>query len=120
MRAILNRDHITRTTPGLSPSLQASTPHHTSVPVDSGPMGGSVVDTTPAGGCLDTADDLTCDRFHTRRVDSGIGFRTQYPQAPKPLGHRGPKNKQHFQNKGDFMLQMASENIVTLLTLNKF
>ncbi|GBN67957.1 hypothetical protein AVEN_141465-1 [Araneus ventricosus] len=76
-----NWDYVWAVT--ISPSFH-TTPASPSIPVDSVPMGGSVVDTAPAGGCLYTAYHLTCDRFLTRRVDSGIGFRTQYPQAPKP------------------------------------
>ncbi|GBN32517.1 hypothetical protein AVEN_194315-1, partial [Araneus ventricosus] len=31
---------------------------------------------TPAGGRLTTTYDLACNRPHTRRIFSGIGFRT--------------------------------------------
>ncbi|GBM11222.1 hypothetical protein AVEN_267799-1 [Araneus ventricosus] len=39
---------------------------------------------TPTGGRLTTTYDLTCNRPHTRRIFSGIGFRTWNPPAPKP------------------------------------
>ncbi|GBN35831.1 hypothetical protein AVEN_33760-1 [Araneus ventricosus] len=39
---------------------------------------------TPTGGRLATAYDLACSRSHTRRIFSGIGFRTRNPPAPKP------------------------------------
>ncbi|GBM23440.1 hypothetical protein AVEN_181563-1 [Araneus ventricosus] len=39
---------------------------------------------TPTGGRLATTYDLTCNRPHTRRIFSGIGFRTWNPPAPKP------------------------------------
>ncbi|GBN68712.1 hypothetical protein AVEN_170980-1 [Araneus ventricosus] len=70
---------------------------------------------TPAGGRLATTYDLACNRPHTRRIFSGIGFRACGPPAPRlantvdlqwdwvsdlgpsgsdvetlPLGHRGP------------------------------
>ncbi|GBM42379.1 hypothetical protein AVEN_130262-1 [Araneus ventricosus] len=45
---------------------------------------------TPTGGRLTTTYDLTCNRPHTRRIFSGIGFRTWNPPGPKaetlPLG----------------------------------
>ncbi|GBN02609.1 hypothetical protein AVEN_93172-1 [Araneus ventricosus] len=40
--------------------------------------------TTPTGGRLATTYDLACSRSHTRRIFSGIGFRTRNPPAPKP------------------------------------
>ncbi|GBM56653.1 hypothetical protein AVEN_123136-1 [Araneus ventricosus] len=40
--------------------------------------------TTPTGVRLTTTYDLTCNRPHTRRFFSGIGFRTWNPPAPKP------------------------------------
>ncbi|GBM99096.1 hypothetical protein AVEN_138935-1 [Araneus ventricosus] len=65
---------MTRTTPGLelpSPSFH----------------------TTPTGGRLATTYDLACNRPNTRRIFSGIGFRTWKHSGPKaatlPLGHRG-------------------------------
>ncbi|GBN49481.1 hypothetical protein AVEN_151004-1 [Araneus ventricosus] len=39
---------------------------------------------TPSGGCLATMYDLACTRPHTRRIFSGIGFRTWNPPSPKP------------------------------------
>ncbi|GBL85488.1 hypothetical protein AVEN_34655-1 [Araneus ventricosus] len=39
---------------------------------------------TPAGGRLTTTYDLACNRPYTRRIFSGIGFRTWSPPAPKP------------------------------------
>ncbi|GBM01120.1 hypothetical protein AVEN_96123-1 [Araneus ventricosus] len=47
---------------------------------------------TPTGGRLATTYDLACNRPHTRRIFSGIGFRTCDPPVPRltlPLGHRG-------------------------------
>ncbi|GBM17210.1 hypothetical protein AVEN_6702-1 [Araneus ventricosus] len=48
---------------------------------------------TPTGGRLATTYDLACNRPHTRRIFSGIGFRTCDPPAHEvetlPLGHRG-------------------------------
>ncbi|GBL96774.1 hypothetical protein AVEN_118919-1 [Araneus ventricosus] len=42
------------------------------------------VHVTPTGGRLVTKYDLACKRLHTRRIFSGIGFRTWNPPAPKP------------------------------------
>ncbi|GBM53948.1 hypothetical protein AVEN_79920-1 [Araneus ventricosus] len=39
---------------------------------------------TPTEGRLATMYDLTCNRPHTRRIFSGIGFRTWNPPAPRP------------------------------------
>ncbi|GBN43621.1 hypothetical protein AVEN_57013-1, partial [Araneus ventricosus] len=36
--------------------------------------------TTPAGGHLAPTYDLVCNRFHTRRIFSGIRFRTWRPR----------------------------------------
>ncbi|GBM10697.1 hypothetical protein AVEN_7963-1 [Araneus ventricosus] len=45
---------------------------------------------TPTGGRLATTYDLACNRPHTRRIFSGIGFRTCDPPVQTlPLGHRG-------------------------------
>ncbi|GBN18991.1 hypothetical protein AVEN_43945-1 [Araneus ventricosus] len=44
--------------------------------------------TTPAGGSLDTAFDLACNRPHTRRILSGIGFRACDPPVPSGCGGR--------------------------------
>ncbi|GBL98205.1 hypothetical protein AVEN_268289-1 [Araneus ventricosus] len=38
---------------------------------------------TPAGGRLATAYDLACGGPHTRRIFSGIGFRTSNHPVPK-------------------------------------
>ncbi|GBO13804.1 hypothetical protein AVEN_189792-1 [Araneus ventricosus] len=38
---------------------------------------------TPAGGRLATTYDLACNRPHTRRIFSGIGFRTCDPPVPR-------------------------------------
>ncbi|GBM66184.1 hypothetical protein AVEN_246404-1 [Araneus ventricosus] len=62
---ILNLGQMTRTTPELAPP---SPNFHA----------------TPAGGRLTTTYDLACNRPHTRRIFSGIGFRTWSPPAPKP------------------------------------
>ncbi|GBN64813.1 hypothetical protein AVEN_254533-2 [Araneus ventricosus] len=37
---------------------------------------------TPTGGRLATTYDLACNRPHTRRIFSGIGFRTCGPPVP--------------------------------------
>ncbi|GBN33649.1 hypothetical protein AVEN_234887-1, partial [Araneus ventricosus] len=37
---------------------------------------------TPTGGRLATTYDLACNRPHTRRIFSGIGFRTCDPPVP--------------------------------------
>ncbi|GBN66931.1 hypothetical protein AVEN_61944-1 [Araneus ventricosus] len=37
----------------------------------------------PTGGCFVTTYDLACNRPHTRRIFSGIGFRTCYPPVPR-------------------------------------
>ncbi|GBL99023.1 hypothetical protein AVEN_57031-1 [Araneus ventricosus] len=62
---------VTRTTPALattSPNFRA----------------------TPTGEHLATTYDLSCNRPHTRRIFSGIGFRTYDPPVPTlPLGHHG-------------------------------
>ncbi|GBN55151.1 hypothetical protein AVEN_213934-1 [Araneus ventricosus] len=39
---------------------------------------------TPTGGRSATTYDLTCNRPHTRRTFSGIGFRTWNPLTPRP------------------------------------
>ncbi|GBL77100.1 hypothetical protein AVEN_12742-1 [Araneus ventricosus] len=39
--------------------------------------------TSPARGHLATTYDLMCNRIHTTRIFSGIGFRTWNPPAPK-------------------------------------
>ncbi|GBN59348.1 hypothetical protein AVEN_101239-1 [Araneus ventricosus] len=45
---------------------------------------------TPTGGHLATKYDLACNRPHTRRIFSGIGFRPSGPEVETlPLGHRG-------------------------------
>ncbi|GBN48753.1 hypothetical protein AVEN_254234-1 [Araneus ventricosus] len=45
---------------------------------------------TPTGGRLVTAYDLACNGSHTRRIFSGIGFRTCDQEVETlPLGHRG-------------------------------
>ncbi|GBL87125.1 hypothetical protein AVEN_218808-1 [Araneus ventricosus] len=56
---------MTRTTPELAPPLQTSAPHQRE-------------DVWP------TTYDLACNRPNTRRIFSGIGFRTWIPPAPKP------------------------------------
>ncbi|GBM13671.1 hypothetical protein AVEN_148193-1 [Araneus ventricosus] len=61
---ILNLGQMTRTTPELAPP---SSNFHA----------------TPTGGRLTTTYDLTCNRPHTRRIFSVIGFRTCSPLAPK-------------------------------------
>ncbi|GBL79229.1 hypothetical protein AVEN_64157-1 [Araneus ventricosus] len=63
---------MTRTTPGLAPPLQTSTPH-------------------PMGGRLATTYDLACNRPHIRRIFCGIGSRTWDPPLPEtlPLGQLG-------------------------------
>ncbi|GBN98949.1 hypothetical protein AVEN_110915-1 [Araneus ventricosus] len=38
---------------------------------------------TPTGGRLATTYDLACNRPHTRRIFSGIGFRTCNPPVPR-------------------------------------
>ncbi|GBN31563.1 hypothetical protein AVEN_100075-1 [Araneus ventricosus] len=45
---------------------------------------------TPAGGRLATAYDLACNRPHTRRIFSGIGFRTWSPRDPTIRPPRTP------------------------------
>ncbi|GBN64888.1 hypothetical protein AVEN_7508-1 [Araneus ventricosus] len=48
---------------------------------------------TPTGGRLATTYDLACNRPHTRRIFSGIGFRTCDPPVPTeypvPSGREG-------------------------------
>ncbi|GBM45001.1 hypothetical protein AVEN_225747-1 [Araneus ventricosus] len=39
---------------------------------------------TPTGARLATMYDLACNRPHTRRIFSGIGFRAWSPPAPAP------------------------------------
>ncbi|GBN57575.1 hypothetical protein AVEN_17322-1, partial [Araneus ventricosus] len=61
---ILNQGQMTRTTPELappSPNFRA----------------------TPTGGRLVTTYDLSCRRPHTRRIISGIGFRSCGPPVPR-------------------------------------
>ncbi|GBM24502.1 hypothetical protein AVEN_254016-1 [Araneus ventricosus] len=74
---------MTRTTPELAPPLQRSTP-------------------TKKGERLATAYDLTCNRPHTRRIFSGIWFRTWNPPAPKaetlPLGHCGLRKEEGWKS----------------------
>ncbi|GBL56692.1 hypothetical protein AVEN_229565-1 [Araneus ventricosus] len=48
--------------------------------------------TPPAGGHLTPTYDLTCNRPNTKRIFSGIGFRTWNPDTEAetlPLVHRG-------------------------------
>ncbi|GBM19737.1 hypothetical protein AVEN_888-1 [Araneus ventricosus] len=73
----LNRGQMTRATPELEPP---SPNFHT----------------TPTGGHLATTYDLTC-RAHTRRIFSGIGFRTRSPPAPQPRPYH--KANAAFDNK---------------------
>ncbi|GBO12544.1 hypothetical protein AVEN_131854-1 [Araneus ventricosus] len=57
---------------------------------------------TPVGGRLATTYDLACNRPHTRRIFSGIGFRPCGPEVETlPLGHRGHWNvrRKKKQNK---------------------
>ncbi|GBN68533.1 hypothetical protein AVEN_111886-1 [Araneus ventricosus] len=60
---------MTRTTPELAPSLQTS---------------------ITTEGRLATTYDLACSRPHTRRIFSGIGFRTLRPQS-RDLTTRPPR-----------------------------
>ncbi|GBN58700.1 hypothetical protein AVEN_44633-1 [Araneus ventricosus] len=55
--------------------------------------------TTASGGCSATTYDLTCNRHHTRRILSGIGFRAWNPPAPKlnPY-HRGLYTSEGWMN----------------------
>ncbi|GBN61250.1 hypothetical protein AVEN_128969-1 [Araneus ventricosus] len=62
---ILNHGQMTRTTPELAPTFPN-------------------FHATPTGGRMATTYDLTCNRPHTRRIFSGIGFRTWNPPTPKP------------------------------------
>ncbi|GBO27504.1 hypothetical protein AVEN_23949-1 [Araneus ventricosus] len=39
---------------------------------------------------------LTCNRPHTGRIFSGIGFRTWNPKAPKPRGHRSLRSVKYL------------------------
>ncbi|GBM84549.1 hypothetical protein AVEN_125665-1 [Araneus ventricosus] len=55
---------MTRTTPELAPPSQN-------------------FHATPTGGRLTTTYDLTCNRPHTQRIFSGIGFRAWNHPAPK-------------------------------------
>ncbi|GBM36935.1 hypothetical protein AVEN_132193-1 [Araneus ventricosus] len=73
---------------------QSSTPHHTT-PTPSVMLLGL----TPVWVSLDVEHqisrrtfDFTCKRPHTRRIFSGIGFRTWNPPVTVtlPLGHRDP------------------------------
>ncbi|GBN72698.1 hypothetical protein AVEN_122007-1, partial [Araneus ventricosus] len=85
----LKSAQLTRTTPELAPPpLQTSAPHQL-LPRPFlwtlNPMGESMdVGTTPAGERLAPTYDLTCNRPNTRRIFSGIGFRTWSHPAPKP------------------------------------
>ncbi|GBN74692.1 hypothetical protein AVEN_220327-1 [Araneus ventricosus] len=46
--------------------------------------------TTPMGGRLTPTYDLSCNRSYTRRIFSGIGFRSwNSPAETLPLGHGG-------------------------------
>ncbi|GBM21284.1 hypothetical protein AVEN_53857-1, partial [Araneus ventricosus] len=62
---ILNRDQVTRATPETAPPLQASAPHQRE-------------DVSPS------TYYLTSNKPNTRRIFSGIGFRTSIPPVPKP------------------------------------
>ncbi|GBN31657.1 hypothetical protein AVEN_174850-1 [Araneus ventricosus] len=64
---------------------------------------------TPMGGRLATTYDLTCNRPHTRRIFSGIGFRTCDPSGPdltttlpRPLpdGRIGGSTRYHENRRG--------------------
>ncbi|GBN45487.1 hypothetical protein AVEN_20430-1 [Araneus ventricosus] len=63
--AIFNLGLMTRTTPELEPPFQASAPHRWE-------------------NVWTPTYDLTCNRPHTRRIFSGIWFRTWSPPAPRP------------------------------------
>ncbi|GBO10962.1 hypothetical protein AVEN_155413-1 [Araneus ventricosus] len=62
---------------------------------------------TPTAGPLATTYDLPCNRPHTRRIFSGIGFRICDPpersrgrdlttKTPRPLSRRAPYSKLDF------------------------
>ncbi|GBN00879.1 hypothetical protein AVEN_21228-1 [Araneus ventricosus] len=73
---------MTKTTPELAPLLQSSTlPAFTPFLGRPGQCGYFYA--TLTGGRLATTYDLACNRPHTRRILSGIGFRTWNPPAPK-------------------------------------
>ncbi|GBL98552.1 hypothetical protein AVEN_111660-1 [Araneus ventricosus] len=51
---------------------------------------------TPTGGRLATTYDLACNRPHTRRIFSGIGFRTcDLRSRGRDLTTRPPRPKQY-------------------------
>ncbi|GBN27063.1 hypothetical protein AVEN_253971-1 [Araneus ventricosus] len=72
---------------------------------------------TPTGGRLTTTYDLTCNRPHTRRIFSGIGFRAWNPPAPKPLGHRGPQACREYgiPKRSGVFLNITSDQISVLI-----
>ncbi|GBN87662.1 hypothetical protein AVEN_106019-1 [Araneus ventricosus] len=51
---------------------------------------------------------LTCNRPHTGRIFSGIGFRTWNPKAPKPGGHRNLRRDQRSRTSLDERFQRRS------------
>ncbi|GBM20417.1 hypothetical protein AVEN_188188-1 [Araneus ventricosus] len=78
---------MTRTTPELAPPLQTSTPCWSSTglaPFLGGPGQCRYSYAAPTGGRLAITTDLTYNRPHTRRIFSGIRFRTWNPSASKP------------------------------------
>ncbi|GBL84376.1 hypothetical protein AVEN_117150-1 [Araneus ventricosus] len=54
---------------------------------------------TPKGGRLATTYDLACNRPHTRRIFSGIGFRTCDPLVPRSSLTRGTPKFQEYEKK---------------------
>ncbi|GBN95964.1 hypothetical protein AVEN_235199-1 [Araneus ventricosus] len=73
---------MTRTTPELAPPSPNFHATPTATPGLAAPSPGCRA--APAGGRLTTTYDLACNRPHTRRFFSEIGFRTWNNPAPKP------------------------------------
>ncbi|GBO08620.1 hypothetical protein AVEN_52512-1 [Araneus ventricosus] len=67
--------------------------------------------TTPAGGCLAVMYDLMRDRPHTRRIFSGIVFRTWNPPAPKP----GPCH-----NAKVALIYSDGDRVLTFLNMRRY
>ncbi|GBO03009.1 hypothetical protein AVEN_212525-1 [Araneus ventricosus] len=65
---------------------------------------------TPTGGRLATTYDLACNRPHTRRICSGIGFRTCDPPVPRSRPyHKATAASRQLCTRGHCALNMHNK-----------